>query len=96
MEVGISRVDVALTSVPGDYSKAEFYPPASECMTIEQMLLGYTINGAKQLRLHVTKGSIEAGKDADFIVLKENLLEIPAQGMMNIVPDQVFFQGKQT
>lgn len=95
MEVGISRTDVTLSPEPGDYSKAEFYPPASECMTIEQMILGYTINGAKQLRLDNVKGSIEVGKDADFIVLQENLLEIPTQGMMNIIPEQVFFNGKQ-
>ena len=95
MEIGISRTDVTLSPEPGDYSKAEFYPPASECMTIEQMILGYTINGAKQLRLEAAKGSIEVGKDADFIVLQENLLEIPTQGMMNIIPEQVFFNGKQ-
>ncbi len=95
MEVGISRTDVTLSSEPGDYSKAEFYPPSSECMTIEQMILGYTINGAKQLRLEAAKGSIEVGKDADFIVLQENLLEIPTQGMMNIIPEQVFYKGKQ-
>ena len=93
MEVGISRVDVTLAPEPGDYSQAEFYPPASECMTIEQMILGYTINGAKQLRLDNTKGSIEPGKDADFLILKENLLETPVQGMMNIVPEQVYFKG---
>ena len=91
MEVGILRKDVSLSG--GDYEKAEFYPPASECMNIEQMILGYTINGAKQLRLEKTKGSIEAGKDADYLVLKENLLEIPAAGMKNIIPEEVYFTG---
>ena len=93
MEVGILRKDVSLSPVPGDYSATEFYPPESECMTIEQMLLGYTINGAKQLRLEKTKGSIEVGKDADYLVLKENLLTIPAEGMKNIVPEEVYFSG---
>ena len=93
MEVGILRKDVGLAAVPGDYSTAEFYPPESECMTIEQMLLGYTINGARQLRLDQTKGSIEEGKDADYLVLKENLLEISAVGMKDIVPEEVYFKG---
>ena len=32
------------------------------------MILGYTINGAKQLGIEDTKGSVEVGKDADYIV----------------------------
>ena len=30
-------------------------------MSIEEMILGYTINGARQLRIEARKGSIEAG-----------------------------------
>ena len=62
-------------------------------MTVEQMILGYTINGAKQLHLEKSKGSIEVGKDADYLVLEENLLTIPAEGMKNIVPEEVYFSG---
>ncbi|MBQ3277729.1 MAG: amidohydrolase family protein, partial [Clostridia bacterium] len=43
-------------------------------MGIEEMLLGYTINGAKQLGIEKTKGSIEAGKDANFLVFGTDLL----------------------
>ena len=94
MEVAILRKDVTLTA-SGKYEDAEFTPPACECMTAEQMILGYTINGAKQLHLEKTKGSIEPGKDADYIVLKENLLEISAAGMKDIVPEEVYFSGKK-
>ena len=94
MEVGILRRDVALTAT-GDYADTELYPPVCECMTVEQMILGYTINGAKQLHLEKTKGSIEVGKDADYLVLKENLLEIPAEGRKDIVPEEVFFKGEK-
>ena len=34
------------------------------------MLLGYTINGAIQLGIEDKKGSITAGKDADFLVFE--------------------------
>ena len=93
MEVGILRKDIDFATTPGDYSTVELYPPVSECMTIEQMIIGYTINGAKQLRLDKNKGSIEVGKDADYLVLKENLLKIPAEGIRNIVPEEVYFNG---
>lgn len=93
MEVGILRKDINFAAKPGDYSTVELYPPVSECMTIEQMILGYTINGAKQLHYEKNKGSIEVGKDADYIILKENLLKIPAEGMRDIEPEEVYFNG---
>lgn len=95
MENGILRKDIRLASDPNDYSTCEFVPKECECMTIEQMLLGYTINGAKQLRLEKTKGSIEVGKDADFVVLNENLLEINPEGMRNIIPAVVYYRGNK-
>lgn len=52
----------------------EVFPPADERMGIEEMLLGYTINGAIQLGIEKTKGSIEVGKDADFLVFDKDLL----------------------
>ena len=37
------------------------------------MLTGYTINGARQLRLAEQTGSIEEGKQADLVVLERDL-----------------------
>ena len=69
--------------------------PASEKMNIEEMILGYTINGAKQLGIDDSKGSIEAGKDADFLVFDENLLTADLEGFSYNMPKEVYFSGKK-
>lgn len=38
-----------------------------------------TINGAHKMGLENVVGSIEVGKDADMIVLDENLFEVPVE-----------------
>jgi hypothetical protein len=64
-------------------------------MSIEEMLLGYTINGAKQLGIEEKKGSIAAGKDADFLVFDNDLLAAEHEGFSNNMPSDVYFSGKK-
>ena len=59
------------------------------------MILGYTINGAKQLGLEDAKGSITAGKDADFLVFDSDLLTAEHSGFSHNTPQQVYFCGKR-
>jgi predicted amidohydrolase YtcJ len=47
-----------------------------ECMTVEEAIRAYTINGAWQDHMEKIKGSIEVGKVADFCVIRENILNI--------------------
>jgi predicted amidohydrolase YtcJ len=68
--------------------------PVSERLELEQLLAGYTQNGAYQLRLEDTLGSIAVGKDADFVVLEENLFEIDPQKIWALEPSLVVMQGK--
>ena len=58
------------------------------------MLLGYTINGAKQLGIENRKGSITAGKDADFLVFENDLLTAEKEGFSHNLPEEVYFSGK--
>ena len=67
----------------------------SERMSIEEMLLGYTINGAKQLGIEASKGSITAGKDADFLVFENDLLTAEPEGFSCNRPTEVYFCGKK-
>lgn len=70
-------------------------PPENERMGIEEMILGYTINGAKQLGIEGTKGSIEVGKDADFLIFDNNLLTAEHKGFSYNKPSDVYFRGKK-
>ena len=95
-EIGITREVTKNTKV--DYTKIcvyEKFPDPSECMSAEEMILGYTINGAKQLSLEDRKGSIEAGKDADYLVFDEDLTSTDPHRLSHIEPKQVYFAGKQ-
>ncbi|MBO5596543.1 MAG: amidohydrolase family protein, partial [Bacteroidales bacterium] len=69
--------------------------PLNERMNIEEMLLGYTINGAVQLGIEDRKGSIEAGKDADFLVFENDLLTAEHEGFSHNLPQEVYFGGKK-
>ena len=73
----------------------EVFPPVDERMSIEEMLLGYTINGAKQLGIEDHKGSITVGKDADFLVFDNNLLTAEHEGFSHNKPSEVYFSGRK-
>ena len=95
MEVGMTRhITEKTNSFAHTRGKKEF-PAACEKMNIEEMILGYTINGAKQLGIDSAKGSIEVGKDADYLIFNDSLLELPAEGLSFQKPDEVYFGGKK-
>lgn len=95
MEVGMTRWISDKTKAPqGQATKGPLDPPG-EKMNIEEMILGYTINGAKQLGIEAEKGSIEAGKDADFLVFDKDLLTAEHAGFSHIMPAEVYFSGKK-
>ncbi len=95
MEIGMTRCSTEKTNIY-DYMKLfEVYPPENEVMTVEEMILGYTINGAIQLGIEDAKGSIEAGKDADFLVFDNDLLTAEHEGFSQNKPSEVYFSGKK-
>jgi predicted amidohydrolase YtcJ len=67
--------------------------PESEKLPIELLIRGYTKNGAYQLRMEDSLGSIETGKAADLVILKENLFETDPYAIHQIRPDAVVMEG---
>ena len=98
MEVGMTRQDPdfgePLEDGTLDGRTAPIYPPVDERLTLSQLIKGYTINGAKQLGIDDRLGSIETGKDADFLVLTENLFEVDPYRLHEVIPDRVYIKGK--
>ena len=80
--------------MPFDARTAAVYPPEDERMTLEQLIEGYTIAGARQLGIDDRIGSIEEGKEADFLVLEENLFELDPYRLHDVVPERVYIKGK--
>ena len=95
MEVGMTRRATEKTRIP-EWSRCdEIFPPVEERMTIEQMILGFTINGAIQLGIEDKKGSITVGKDADYLVFDKDLLTAEQEGFSYNKPTDVYFAGKK-
>ena len=95
MEVGMTRHITEKTNAP-EFTRSEtILPSENEKMGIEEMLLGYTINGAKQLGIEDRKGSVIAGKDADFLVFDHDLLTAEHEGFSYNKPSEVYFCGKK-
>ncbi|WP_408070623.1 amidohydrolase [Butyrivibrio sp. JL13D10] len=95
MEVGMTRCITENTRAYDFAITAEAFPPEKEKMDIEEMMLGYTINGAKQLGIDESKGSIEVGKDADFLVFEDDLLAAEHEGFSNNSPCEMYICGEK-
>lgn len=71
-------------------------PPASECLSIAELIRGYTLNGAYQLRKENEIGSIKVGKLADLIVLEKNLFDVAPHDIGNVKVQLTMLNGQVT
>ncbi len=68
--------------------------PMSERLDLEDLIKGYTLSGAYQLRMEGQLGSIVVGKLADLVVLDRNLFEIDRYEIHEIRPEAVIMEGE--
>ena len=65
-----------------------------QCISVEEAIRSYTIEGAWQDRMEDIKGSIEVGKLADFCILGEDILTVDAHKIMDIPILKTIVGGK--
>lgn len=85
MEIAHTRLDENIGTVR---------EPVEECLEIEDLLRGYTINNALGMGMADKIGSLEKGKKANLCVLTDNLFEIPANRIKEIEAETVMFEGR--
>jgi predicted amidohydrolase YtcJ len=94
IEMGVTRtVPVGAEA----YVDADYENPLvpAERVTVGQMIESFTANGAYAAFMEDEIGSIEVGKLADFIVLDQNILEIPASEIHTTTVLLTFFEGQE-
>lgn len=65
-----------------------------QAITLKQTLKIFTIDGAKALRREAVTGSIQVGKNADIIVLSQNLFTIKPTEITDTIVEMTLFSGK--
>jgi len=90
MQVAHTRIDPEFPIYP-DHPVRE---PASAKLSLTDLIKGYTVNGAIQLRRADRMGSIEVGKLANLAILNKDLFSVPDDDIHAVRPEAVLFEGK--
>ena len=89
----ISGIYAAVTRCTLDGKNADGWIPEQK-ISLEEVIRGYTINGAYTEFAESEKGSLEEGKFADLVVLSQNLFEILPEDILNTEVLMTIFNGE--
>lgn len=89
----IHGIDIAVNRKTKDGANPEGWIP-EEKISVEQAVKAYTLDAAYASFEENIKGSIEVGKLADFVVLSENIFEIPSKEIQNVNVVNTIFDGE--
>lgn len=90
----LDAIQVAVTRRSTDSLPGPAWIP-EERVDLERMIAAYTINGAWANHQERERGSLEAGKSADFVVLDRNLFAVPVGQIHTVKVLKTFFEGKE-
>ena len=76
----------------GDFPGVSLW--AEEAIDLDSAIRAYTINPAIAMGIDSVTGSIEPGKSADFIVLDQNVLEVPPSQIGKTKVQTTYFEGR--
>ena len=82
-------------AVTGAYEPSSYAWQPEELIDRYQFLQAMTYNGAWQLHLEKERGSIEAGKYADFVILDKDVLTCDAHTLGDVQVLRTFFEGQE-
>ena len=85
MQIGANRQD--------PLSCFEKRQPESECLSVRDMMFGYTIEGAKCMGMEDSIGSLEKGKMANYLVLNQNVFETSIDQLSTTQVENLIFEG---
>ena len=69
---------------------------AEEAVTVEDMVDAFTVAGARANLLERETGSLEVGKSADLVVLREDLFSLPPERINEAAVELTLFRGRPT
>lgn len=92
MQVAATRVDPEFP-LDSDKYPGSMRPSENAKLNVENLLEGYTIKGAKQLRWEDKMGSLESGKLANMIIVDEDPMIVPREQLKDIKVQAVIFDG---
>ncbi len=89
----LTGIYAAVTRKTVDGKNPEGWFPEQK-ISLEEVIKGYTLNGAYAEFAEVLKGSIKKGKLADLVVLSQNIFEIPPEEIKKTEVKMTIFNGE--
>lgn len=92
----LKSIEMCVTRKMYGQPDAPVLEPSDEKTTVKEAVEAFTINNAYQMHMEDVTGSIEVGKYADFVILEENILEIPPERIHSVKVCETVMDGVTT